>query len=155
MARGEPVDLDAVLGQPLTARVATCGDHGPTVRPIWFLWEEGAFWWLTGPWAALPRQIERDPRVALVVDTCDLATGEVIQVVARGEAEQHPYDVERARRTLTKYLGPHEARWDPARFGMPEADQRSWFVRLEPGSLTARDLSYRPAPTAPPVPPGG
>jgi nitroimidazol reductase NimA-like FMN-containing flavoprotein (pyridoxamine 5'-phosphate oxidase superfamily) len=144
-----------VLGQPLTARVATCGDHGATVRPVWFRWEEGAFWWLTGPWAALPRHLERDPRVALVVDTCDLATGEVIQVVARGSAEQRPHDVERARCMLTKYLGPHESRWDPARFGMSKADQRAWFVRLEPESLTARDLSYRPAPAAPPVPPGG
>src|SRR4051812_13060153 len=38
------------LNQPLTARIATCG---PTVRPVRFLWEDGAFWVLTGPWARL------------------------------------------------------------------------------------------------------
>jgi hypothetical protein len=35
-----PFDVDAFLAQPLTARVAT---SGPTVRPTWYLWEEGAF----------------------------------------------------------------------------------------------------------------
>jgi hypothetical protein len=43
-----PFDVDAFLAQPLTARVAT---SGPTVRPTWYLWEDGAFWILTGPWA--------------------------------------------------------------------------------------------------------
>jgi hypothetical protein len=42
-------DVDAFLREPLTARLAT---GGPTVRPVWFLWEEGAFWVLTGPWAS-------------------------------------------------------------------------------------------------------
>jgi hypothetical protein len=43
-------DVEAFLAQPLTARVAAAG---PTVRPVWFLWEDGAFWWLTGGWARL------------------------------------------------------------------------------------------------------
>jgi hypothetical protein len=43
-------NVDSFLAQPLTARVAT---NGPTVRPAWFLWEDGAFWILTGPWARL------------------------------------------------------------------------------------------------------
>ncbi|CAM5274868.1 hypothetical protein SPURM210S_06182 [Streptomyces purpurascens] len=34
-------DVDAFLRRPLTARLAT---NGPTVRPVWFLWEEDAFW---------------------------------------------------------------------------------------------------------------
>ena len=29
-------DVDEFLAQPLVARVAT---NGPTVRPVWFLWE--------------------------------------------------------------------------------------------------------------------
>lgn len=155
MTRSGSVDVDALLAQPLTARVATCDVGGPTVRPVWFLWEDGAFWWLTGSWAALPRHLEHDPRVALVVDTCDLATGEVIQVIAKGSAEQHPYDAARARRKLTKYLGPHEARWDARRFGAVDFSEGAWFVRLEPTSLVTQDLSYRPAPASPPVPPGG
>jgi hypothetical protein len=46
-----PFDVDAFLAQPLTARVTT---NGPTVRPTWYLWEEGASWILTGPWPRCP-----------------------------------------------------------------------------------------------------
>jgi len=64
--------VDSFLAQPLTARVVT---SGPTVRPTWFLWEDGAFWILTGPWATLLARAGADPSIALVVDVCDLATG--------------------------------------------------------------------------------
>lgn len=74
-------DLDGFLGQPLVARVATVGPTWPTVRPLWYLWEEHAFWWLTGEWSRLGQLLDHDPRVALVVDTCDLRSGEVLQVM--------------------------------------------------------------------------
>lgn len=60
-----PFDIDAFLSQPLTARIAT---DGPSVRPVWFLWEESAFWVLTGPWAKLFHRVSADPQIALVVD---------------------------------------------------------------------------------------
>ena len=58
-------DVDSFLGQPLTARIAT---GGPTVRPVWFLWEDGAFWILTGPWAKL---FERVAAVGAYVAGCE------------------------------------------------------------------------------------
>jgi nitroimidazol reductase NimA-like FMN-containing flavoprotein (pyridoxamine 5'-phosphate oxidase superfamily) len=95
-------DVDAFLRRPLTARLAT---NGPTVRPVWFLWEEGAFWVLTGPWARLLGRVRADPEVALVVDECEPASGLVRQVIARGRAELLPFDVARGRRKLVRYLG--------------------------------------------------
>jgi len=62
-------DVGDFLAQPLTARIATAG---PTVRPVWYLWEDGAFWILTGPWARLEARVREDPAVSLVVDVCDL-----------------------------------------------------------------------------------
>lgn len=56
------------IAVPLVARVAT---NGPTVRPVWFLWECGAFRWITGSYARLPGLLADDPRIALVIDTCD------------------------------------------------------------------------------------
>lgn len=103
-----PFDVDAYLAAPLLARVAT---RGPTVRPVWFLWEQGAFWWITGSYSRLPRLLAEDPRVALVVDSCDLTTLEVLQVTARGDAEIVPFDLARARRKLVRYLGTDEERW--------------------------------------------
>lgn len=142
MARGEPFDVDAFLAQPLVARVATADG---TVRPVWFLWEDGAFWWLTGAYARLPELLAEDQRVSLVVDTCDLTTGQVRQVTAGGAAELVAFDTERARRKLSRYLGPDEERWDPGfrvRFLLePAHDTR--FVRLVPQRLRSRDLSFR------------
>jgi Pyridoxamine 5'-phosphate oxidase len=137
-----PFDVDAFLAQPLTARVAT---SGPSVRPTWYLWEDGAFWILTGPWATLPNRVRADPAIAIVVDVCDLATGLVRQVIARGRAELLPFDVARGRRKLSRYLGEDEARWDD-RFRHylhdDPAHQGTVWLRLRPDSLVAQDLSY-------------
>lgn len=135
-------DVDAFLRQPLTARMAA---SGPTVRPVWFLWEDEAFWVLTGPWARLFDRVKDDPKVALVVDECDLATGRVRQVIARGRAELVPFEVPRGRRKLSRYLGADEAVWDErfVRYLYDDPGERgTMWLRLEPVSLTAMDLSY-------------
>lgn len=136
-------DVDAFLTAPLTARVAT---QGPTVRPTWYLWEEGAFWILTGPWARLPAHVRRNPAVSLVVDVCEPATGLVRQVIAKGTAELLPFDVPRGRRKLRRYLGPDEACWD-RRFQDylydDPAERGTRWLRLRPDRLVATDLSYQ------------
>lgn len=141
-----PFDVDTFLRQPLTARLAT---SGPTVRPVWFLWEEGAFWVLTGPWTRLFTRVRDDPRVAVVVDECDLATGRVRQVIARGRAALVPFDVPRGRRKLARYLGPDETRWDTrfVRYLYDDPGERgTTWLRLAPSSLSAKDLSYSVVP---------
>ncbi len=143
MAGDRAFDTDAYLSRPLIARLATAG---PTIRPIWFLWEEGAFWWLTGPWSQLQQHLTDNSRVALVVDTCDLVTGEVRQVIANGHAEPRPFDAQRARRKLRRYLGHDEQSWD-ARFQLEAMDMdRTGFIQLVPERLVARDLSFDPPP---------
>lgn len=134
-------DLDAFLAQPLVARVAA---SGPTVRPVWFLWEDGCFWWLTGSWSALAQRLADDPAVALVVDTCDLSTGSVLQVTAAGVAEVVSLDRDRAVRKLTRYLGRDLSGW-PARFLEPLDDPETRMIRLFPRhGPTLRDLSFHP-----------
>jgi nitroimidazol reductase NimA-like FMN-containing flavoprotein (pyridoxamine 5'-phosphate oxidase superfamily) len=132
-------DIDAFLQQPLVARLATAG---PTIRPVWYLWEGQAFWWLTGSWSALEQRLVSNPTVAIVIDICDLDTGEVKQVRARGAAEVHPFDRERAYRKLSRYLGTDERRWDDSRFSL-EADATTKFVKLAPDLIDALDLSFR------------
>ena len=141
---GPDFDVDEFLARPLTARVAT---NGPTVRPAWYLWEDGAFWILTGPWARLLSRVRADPALALVVDECDLSTGRIRQVIGRGSAEVLAFDVARGRRKLARYLGDDEERWDQ-RFRRylhdDPAEQGTAWLRLRPSSLVARDLSYTP-----------
>ncbi|HLN15956.1 MAG TPA: pyridoxamine 5'-phosphate oxidase family protein [Acidimicrobiales bacterium] len=135
-------DHDAFLARPLTARLATAR---PAVRPVWYLWEEERFWILVGPWNHVPADVAADPRVALVVDTCDLVTGECRQVVCRGEGELVPYEQARARRKLERYLGPDPGRWDE-RFRLYLSDAPdAQLLRITSTFLTARDLSFVPS----------
>ncbi|WP_456115198.1 pyridoxamine 5'-phosphate oxidase family protein [Streptomyces endophyticus] len=103
---------------------------------------------LTGPWVRLFDRVKEDPNVALVVDECDVATGRVQQVIARGWAELVPFDVPRGRRKLVRYLGADEALWDERFVGYlyDEPDERgTMWLRLRSTSLTAKDLSYSAA----------
>lgn len=136
-------DVDTYLAAPRVGRVAA---HGPSVIPVWFLWEESVFWWLTGPWSRLADRLAIDPAVALVVDSCDLASGEVRQVRARGQAEVVAYDRERAYRKLSRYLGDDPSSWDADRFSLEDpATTETRFVRLAPERLSAVDLSFSPS----------
>ncbi|GAB3111882.1 hypothetical protein GCM10027160_13310 [Streptomyces calidiresistens] len=141
-----PFDVDRFLARPLTARVAT---GGPTVRPTRYLWEEGAFRILTGPWARPPARVREDPAVALVVDVCEPTTGLTRQVIANGSAEILPFDVPRGRRKLSRYLGPDESRCDE-RFrrhlhGDPgdPGERGTVWLRLRPRRLRAAKLDFR------------
>ncbi|MFI5608815.1 pyridoxamine 5'-phosphate oxidase family protein [Amycolatopsis sp. NPDC051903] len=143
-------DVDEFLAQPLTARVAT---SGPTVRPTWYLWEERAFWILSGPWSRLPDHVRSSPGLALTVDVCDVATGLVRAVTATGRGDVLPFDVPRGRRKLTRYLGPDEERWDPRfRAYLHDPVRGTVWIRLKPGKLRTQDLSYEVSSTeAPPA----
>jgi nitroimidazol reductase NimA-like FMN-containing flavoprotein (pyridoxamine 5'-phosphate oxidase superfamily) len=132
------MELDNFLSRPLLAFVAT---RGPTVRPVWFLYEAGVFWWLTGGWARLPGVLAENPEVALVVVDWNLETGDIIQVHATGSGEIIDFDADRERRLLTRYLGPNRELWDERFRG---TDPTVRFVRLRPDEIRIRDLSYSP-----------
>jgi hypothetical protein len=136
----DPFDVDLFLARPLVARVAA---GGPSIRPVWYLWEGGAFWWITGPYAAaLLNAIEMNARLALVVDSCDLRTGEVLKVTAEGMAETKPFNRELAKRLLTRYLGPIVEDWDGRFRSTLFEESGETLIRLAPDSLSARDLSF-------------
>lgn len=133
-------DVETFLARPLVARLAT---NGPTVRPVWFLWEDGAFWWITGAYARLPERLARDPEVALVIDTSDLSTGSVLQVTVTGRAEIVPMDPDRATRKLVRYLGSEVGTW-PARFRGALTDPGARLAKLVPRrSPRMVDQSFR------------
>ena len=134
-----PFDVDAFLARPLVARVAT---NGPTVRPVWYLWEDRAFWILTGPWTKLFGRVRADASLALIVDECDVATGVVRQVIARGRGELLPFDVPRGRRKLVRYLGTDESRWDGRFRGYLYDNPETAWLRVPATSMIVEDFSY-------------
>ena len=67
----------------------------------------------------------------MVIDTCDLDTGAVRQVIATGPAHVVPMDPQRAIRKLTRYLGPDLESW-PQRFRGALTDPDARLARLAP-----------------------
>lgn len=86
----------------------------------------------------MAKHLERDPRAAVVVDTCDLERMEFLQVIMRGRAEVVPFDPGLSRRKLRRYLGDDESAWHPD-FQFYADDAR--LVRFTPERTVVKDLS--------------
>lgn len=140
---GDEIDVDAFLQRPLVAHVAS---NGPSLRPVWFIWEERLLWWLTAEDSILAGQIrDGDTRLVVVIDSCDLETGEVAKVTITGTAELVDLDRDLAMRKFAKYLGEHPQQWDQ-RFPLSLADPKMGMVRLTPHRVVSKDMSFHPAP---------
>lgn len=63
-----PEELATFLGSARTCRVATIGPTGPHVSPLWFLWHDETIWLYSITSSQRFRDVQRDPRVAIVVD---------------------------------------------------------------------------------------
>lgn len=66
-----------------------------------------------------------------------------------GDAEVVPFDADRARRKLRRYLGDDPTQWDQDRFGISATgmvgSEQTAFIRLAPTRIVARDLSFAAA----------
>jgi hypothetical protein len=135
---GDPVEINAFLQRPLVARVAT---GGPTLRPLWYLYEEPTFYWLTDTANVLHRAVLARERLVLVVDVCDLDSGEVVHVRACGVGEIIAVDRARAMKKFARYLGRDESRWDP-RFIRSLTLPSTRMCRFSPTSVEAADVLF-------------
>jgi nitroimidazol reductase NimA-like FMN-containing flavoprotein (pyridoxamine 5'-phosphate oxidase superfamily) len=67
--RGE---IEALLSLEVPARLATLdGDGFPHVTPLWFVWQEGAFYMTSIADRPHLRRLSRNPRAGLCVDVED------------------------------------------------------------------------------------
>jgi nitroimidazol reductase NimA-like FMN-containing flavoprotein (pyridoxamine 5'-phosphate oxidase superfamily) len=65
-------ELDALLGLDVPGRLGTLDKEGyPHITPIWFVWEDGAFYMTSLPGKAHVRRLEREPRASFCVDVED------------------------------------------------------------------------------------
>jgi Pyridoxamine 5'-phosphate oxidase len=140
--RPRTVNVEEFLARPLVAHLSTASPDGPRDSPVWFLWEEEALWILASRRTdTFPMRIEREPRCAVGVDF-DPTSGRVQHVGFRGRAAIEPFDPDRARRLLSRYLGRDENSWDDRfRRTLERADQEL-LVRFVPDTAVARDASY-------------
>lgn len=136
-----PVALDAFLERPLFCHLGTLAPGGPRVSPLWFLWEDDAVWIIADTETkSYPDRVRRDDRVALAIVDFDPGIGLVQHVGMRGRGSIEPFDVDRAERLLSRYLGDDRDGWD-ARFTGPW-DERWQLLRVDPETVVARDQSY-------------
>jgi PPOX class probable F420-dependent enzyme len=62
-------EMNAFLARPIIARIATVRANGsPQLAPMWFLYEDGVMYMSTRTYAAKVKHIQKNPRVAVVVD---------------------------------------------------------------------------------------
>src|SRR2546421_5534693 len=61
-------ERDVFLGVQRTCRLASLGPGGPHVSPVWFVWDGAALWVYSLTRSQRWTDIQRDPRVAAVID---------------------------------------------------------------------------------------
>jgi hypothetical protein len=67
-----PQELDAFLDEERTCRVASVGADGrPHNTPLWFVWDRTALWLNSIVKSQRWTDLQRDPRVSIVIDSGD------------------------------------------------------------------------------------
>lgn len=143
--RERTVDLGAFLLRPLFAHLATASKDGPRDSPVWFLWEDKALWIIGDKQTdTFPKRIQAEPRCAVGIIDFDVSTGRVEHVGMRGRAAVVPFDVDRARKLLRRYLSKDEGIWDE-RFKYALESSDTLLLRFTPETVVARDVSFQPS----------
>jgi PPOX class probable F420-dependent enzyme len=117
------------VAKPRIGRLATVRRDGrPHIAPVWYRYEDGAFFVLTERGSQKHRNIEHEPRVELCIDD---ERPPYHTVIVRGAAAVLPHPGEAWRRALAvHYLGEEAAERYIA--NTPAADDI--MVRIEPES---------------------
>jgi hypothetical protein len=134
-----PDEIDAFLAEERTCRVASVGTDGqPHNKPLWFVWDGSALWLNSIVRSQRWTDLERNPRVSVVVDTGHdydelrgvelLGAVEVVGAVPRTAAPDPPLETPE-RLFGEKYAG-----------GVFVADGRHAWLRLTPGKIVSWDF---------------
>ena len=142
-------ERDAFLGEQRTCRLASIGPGGPHVSPVWFVWgagtdaDAGALWIYSLTRSQRWADLQRDPRVAAVIDAghhyMELRGVEiegeaaVVGPVPRqaDEDPQTPELAEPERLMAAKYQHPG---------GSMIHDGRHAWLRITPAKITSWDF---------------
>jgi hypothetical protein len=136
-----PAELDAFLATERTCRVATVSaTTGVHNTPLWFAWDGTALWLTSIVRSQRWTDLQRDPRVAVVVDAGEeyvelrgaelLGSVEVVGPVPRPAEGPQPAETAHAEELFAaKYSG-----------GVPVHDGRHAWLRLVPDKITSWDF---------------
>jgi PPOX class probable F420-dependent enzyme len=135
-----PEEVEAFLGEEKTVTCATNGRNGfPHLMPLWYVLRSGRIWAWTYAKSQKVRNLERDPRATLQVET-GIEYAELRGVMLRCEVEIHR-DLEAvtdfAMELVDRYMGGGEGARDGFRRQAPkrvalefvERDRVTWDHR--------------------------
>jgi hypothetical protein len=135
----DKAELDAFLTEQHTCRVATVSPAGPHLTALWYVWDGTALWLTSLVKSQRWTDIERDRRVAVLVDAGE-AYGELRGVELRGLLEAvgeapragapHPMLEDPERLFARKYMGGDTM----------HHDGRHAWLRLVPGNIISWDF---------------
>ena len=91
----EPAEIAALLAADVAARLASIDSHGfPHMTPLWFIWQDDAFYLTSYSDRPHLRRLERDPRAGICADVEQAERQDLHrpnqQVRAVGRAEMFP-----------------------------------------------------------------
>ena len=129
-----PEAIDAFLHEPRLCAFATVDEQGhPRVRPLWYLWRDGEFWFTTRSEVRhTGRDLRSHPRIAVSVASEDRPYR---AVVAHGMPEVRDRDLDMLLAISTRYGEAAGRRWSES--SMKEADRV--LLRMKPDSLVSWD----------------
>ena len=144
----DKAELDAFLTEQRTCRVATVNQHGPHLTPLWYAWDGTAIWLTSIVASQRWTDLQRDPRVAVLVDAGEeytqlrgaelLGTVEIVGEVPRTGLPE-PRLAEPELLSARKYRGNDTI----------QHDGRHAWLRLVPEKVTSWDFrKLYPAPKA-------
>jgi Pyridoxamine 5'-phosphate oxidase len=133
-----PEEVDAFLAEQRTCRVATVGAGGPHATPLWYVWHGGALWLTSVVRSQRWTDLQRDPRMAAVVDTGE-SYDELRGVELRGRVEVVG-EVPRTGEPVPELDGPERLMAERYLGGTMVHDGRHAWLRLVPDKITSWDF---------------
>ena len=132
-------ELDDFLAGQRTCRVATVGARGPHLTPLWYVWDGTALWLTSVVASQRWADLQRDPRVAVLVDTGG-DYGELRGAELRGSVEVVG-EVPRTGTQDERLAGPERlfARKYAGGDFMDHDGRHAW-LRLVPDTITSWDF---------------
>lgn len=132
-------ELDAFLAEQRTCRVATVSADGdPHVTPLWFVWHDGSLWLTSLTRSQRWIDIERHPRIAVVVDA-GVGYGELRGVELRGSATPVG-EIPRTGAPVNELLEVERLYATKYGNGVMEHDGRHGWLRVRPDTLVSWDF---------------
>ena len=127
-------EIDAFLAEPHLCHFATIDSTGrPRVRPLWYLWREGVFWFTTRREARhTGRDLAANQRVAVSIASEDVPYRAVI---AQGTPEVSEPTEELLLAISTRYGDPEAGQWASEAAAQPDRV----VMRMAPEALLSWD----------------